>query len=471
MKRGIDHPHSTQNSNLRFEHMDHSQWVENVLEIRNRLAQAPEEGRKKFLAELPEEFRKKLLSSPYVLGRDKQVEALTSDADTVLVICGRGWGKNWLGSHWILDRIQRGRVAAAAVADTASDVRDDMVDPATPGDGILDIGRSKNLKPNYKSSKRRVLIHPEHGQKSRIQTYSAEEPDALRGFSGSAAWLDEFAKYSYPERVWNQINFTLRGGDSQLLITTTPRPLPIVRKLIESDNVHVIRGSSFENSAHLDERFQRKLSELKGTRLGRQEIHAEILEDAGDLWSYEDIAHVTKDQVPDLVRIVVGLDPSISDGEGDEAGIVVVGKDDSGTAYVLEDFSGQMTTARWGQVVVAAYHGDNHNWPPADRIHAERNQGGSLVESQIRTVDPRVAYNSTHTTHSKQVRAEPVHTLYEQGRVKHVGQHAELEDQMTDFLQGEDSPDRVDALVYAITELLLEDNLSPVRSQHIIGLD
>ena len=280
-------------------------------------------------------------------GRDKQVEVLTSDADTILVLCGRGWGKNWVGSHWLLDRAQRGHVATAAVADTASDVRDDMVDPAAVGDGILDIGRNKGLKPNHKPSKRRVLLKPGHGQEARIQTYSAEDPDALRGFSGSAAWLDELAKYSYPREVWNQINFTLRGGDSQLLITTTPRPIPLVRELAEDPNVHVIRGSSHENEANLDDRFQRKLNELEGTRLGRQEIHADILEDAGDLWDYEDIGHITPEDIPELVRIVIGLDPSVSDAEGDEAGIVVAGADAQGTAYVLEDLSGQMTTSKW----------------------------------------------------------------------------------------------------------------------------
>lgn len=425
------------------------------------------------MAALPENVRKKLLASPYYLGREKQVEALTSDADTVLVLCGRGWGKNWLGAHWLLDRIQRGRIATAAVADTASDVRDDMVDPATPGDGILDIGRSKGLDPRHKPSKRRVLVRPEHGQESRIQTYSAEEPDALRGFSGSAAWLDEFAKYSYPQQVWNQINFTLRGGDSQLLITTTPRPLPQIKELVQNPNVHVIEGASWENEENLDDRFQRKLQELEGTRLGRQEIHAQILEDAGDLWDYEDIAHTKPEDVPELARIVVGLDPSVSDGDGDEAGIIVAGKDAHGIAYVLEDLSGQMETGKWGEVAVQAYLGQNHNWPRADRIHAERNQGGGLVKNQIRSVHDGAAYSSVHTTSPKRVRAEPVHSLYQRGRVKHVGQHPDLEDQMTDFTQAEDNDadDRVDAMVYAVSELLLSDELTPLKADHVIGLD
>jgi phage terminase large subunit-like protein len=444
------------------------------LDVRRELEGKSSEDRKKFFASVPEDFRRKALASPYLLGRDKQVEALTSTADTVLVLCGRGWGKNWLGAHWLLDRIETGHKATAAIAETAADVRDDVVDPAEQGSGVLDFAHQRSLQPNHKISQSRVELQPAHGE-SRIQLYSGDSPKSLRGFSGSVAWIDELAKMRYADGVWDQVNLTLReGGDfgsSQLLITTTPRPTPLIKELVEDEDVHVIRGSSWENKSNLDARFQRQLERLDGTDKGRQEVHAEVLEQAGDLWDFSDINRIHAEDVPELVRIVVGLDPSVSDREGDECGIVLVGMDSAENGYVLEDFSGQYTTTEWAETVVEAFWAENHDWPPADTIHAERNQGGGLVKSQIRSVSERIAYTSTHTTASKRVRAEPIHTLYQNGEVFHVGQHADLEDQMTDFLQTEDSPDRVDALVYAVSELLLQDEPSPLDASHVIGLD
>lgn len=447
--------------------MDHEKWIEKALEIRRRISGLLPRKQKEALNSLPDPVKKKALLSPYIRAREKQLQVLTSDADTILVLCGRGWGKNWTGSHWITDRIKRGHQSAASVAETAADVRDDVVDPAERGSGILDHAHQKNLYPNHKISQSRVECSVEESNDARIQLYSGDSPDSLRGFSGSVAWIDELAKMRYARQVYEQINFTLREGNSQLLITTTPRPTPLIKELVEDPSVEVIRGSSWENKTNLDSRFQRQLERLDGTDKGRQEIYAEVLEEGGDLWTYEDISRCQ--EVPELVRIVIGLDPSISDGEGDEAGIVVAGLGEDGTAYVLSDLSGQLTTSEWGQRVVEAFWGNNHPFPPADLIHAERNQGGNLVETQIESIDKRVAYGSTHTTRSKYVRAEPVHTLYQSEEVVHVGQHAELEDQMTSFLQDGNSPDRVDALCYAVSELLLGGKMSPLKASHVIS--
>jgi len=460
----------------------HAEWVDKALHLRRRLQALPRQKRVALLRSLPEPVRKKALASPYVRGRDKQTEVLTSSADTILILAGRGWGKGWTGAHWLLDRIEQGHRATGVVAEPAADVRDDIVEPAERGSGVVEFAETRELEPNYKRSESRIELRAGHGE-ARIQTYSGDSPDSLRGFSGSVAWIDELAKMRYARRVWDQINLTLREGGaqvghSQLLITTTPRPTPLLKELADEEEVHVVRGSSWENRENLDARFERRLKKLEGTRLGKQEIGAEILEEAGDLWDYKDIRHVEPADVPDLVRVCIGLDPTISNEEGDEAGIVVAGIGPDGTVYILADLSGQYTTQEWGAITVAAYRGDPslvaewldspysedvqqaitrpYPWRPADTIHAETNQGGELVTQQLRTYGSMAAVNGTHTTQSKRVRAEPVHHLYQRGRVQHVGTLSGLEDQLTDFLQTTegDSPDRADAAVYAAHDLV-----------------
>jgi phage terminase large subunit-like protein len=457
--------------------MTHDDWKDKALQIREALKGRPMEKRRSFFLSLPEDVRRKLLTSPYILGRDKQVEALTSDADTILILAGRGWGKGFTAAHWLLDRIESGHTATGVVAQRAADVRDDIVEPAEENAGIVEFAEKRELKPDYKRSESRVEIKAPHGT-ARIQTYSGDKPNQLRGFSGSAAWIDELAKMRYADEVWDQINLTLREGSgiggSQLIITTTPRPLPVIQDLVDDPDVHVIRGSSWENEENLDGRMIRHLNKLEGTDLGRQEIDAEVLEQSGELWTRDDIGRRSLPPEMEFDRIVVGLDPSVSKSEGDEAGIVVVGKS-GGTGYVLEDLSGQYTPREWAALTVAAYQGDIENarpwldhpysgdvkealnspypWRPADTIKAERNQGGGLVENQLNTFGSQAAINSTHTIQNKSARAEPIHTLYQIGDIVHVGQFPELEDQMTAFLQDEDSPDRVDALVYACSEL------------------
>lgn len=467
--------------------MTQSDWATKALEIREALKGRPKAARRKLFKKLPDSVRKKALVSPYILGRDEQVEALTSEADTILVLSGRGWGKSWSGAHWLLDRIERGHKATAGIAETAADVRDDMVDPAEPGSGIIEFAEDKKLKPNHKISQSRVELKAPHGS-SRIQLYSGDSPQSLRGFSGSAVWCDELAKMRYQEAVRRQLDFVLReGGEegSQLLITTTPRPTQTIKELARDDSVHVIKGTSWDNRANLDDRFIRQLETLQGTRLGRQEVKAQILEDSGDLWSHDDITHVTPEEVPELVRIVVGLDPTVSDEEdSDECGIVVCALGEDEKAYVLEDLSDTYTNREWAAVTVAAFQADlsiddlpssiegqSYPWPPADKIFGERNQGGGLIADNIKSVSKRVAFGSVHVQRPKEARAEPVHSLYQSTppEVVHVGTHPELEDQMTSFLQGADSPDRVDAAVHALSELLLSGTQPVLDPDHVIS--
>jgi phage terminase large subunit-like protein len=255
------------------------------------------------------------------------------------------------------------------------------------------------------------------------------------------------------------------GERPRVVVTTTPKPTKLLRSLIEreGDDVVVVRGSTFDNSANLAPGFLQAIRErYEGTRLGRQELYAELLTDTvGALWNYELIEAARIDEArlagADIVRIVVAIDPAVSAGEAaDEAGIIVAARDAGGHAYVLGDLSGRMGPIEWARTAVAAYRHTG-----ADRVVAEVNNGGAMVEATLRMVDPAVSYRAVHASRGKAVRAEPVAALYEQGRVHHVGAFPQLEDQMCGFTADFDrriagySPDRVDALVWAITELLV----------------
>jgi phage terminase large subunit-like protein len=462
--------------------MNLEKWKHFVLRLRDKLSEMDEEEEKrKLLSQISENVRRRLLDDPWWLAREKQLKALRSDSDTVLILCGRGWGKNFTGAHWIIQKAREGHEHLAIIGETASDVRDYMVEGGPSS--IMKVC-PEDFQPNYYPSKRRIVFP----NGARITTYSGEKPDQLRGLSGSHIWADEFAKYRYIAEAKEQIDYTLREGDQQqLFITTTPRPHPVIKDLVEkskhSSHVDLITGSSFENKANLGDRFLRKLEENKDTRLGQQEVYAKILENHGDLWGYDDITHVSINDVPEIQHVVIGLDPTVSTSDGDEAGIVIVGLGVDGRAYVLADLSGQYNPSQWAAVTIAAYRGnlslisrfledgadtprlkqimkmDLSHVPPANEIYAERNQGGNLVQQQLSSIQSNIAYDSTHTQRSKFSRAEPVHTLYQTDKVKHVGHFSELEDQMTDFTAGlKDSPDRVDALVYGISKILLQDS-------------
>lgn len=298
---------------------------------------------------------------------------------------------------------------------------------------------------------------------TRYKLFGAEEPERLRGPQFHRSWCDELAAWRYPES-WDQMLFGLRlGQNPQAVVTTTPKPVPLVRSLMKSPRTIITRGSTFDNAANLAPSALAQLREkYEGTRLGRQELNAEVLDDVpGALWTRAMVDAALVREVPQMARVVVAIDPSGTKGDdgGDSIGIVVAGKGVNGLCYVLADRTCKLSPDGWGRIAVNAYHEFS-----ADRIVAERNFGGAMVEHVIRTVDRSVSYKEVTASRGKVIRAEPVAALYEQNKVKHLSGFTELEDQMCamtgDGFLGEGSPDRVDALVWALTELMLVNNRS-----------
>lgn len=395
--------------------------------------------------------------------RPNQV-APEGDWNTWLVLAGRGFGKTRMGSEWIRENVcgssplsagpsAWGRIAL--VAETAADARDVMV----LGDSGILACHPKEFRPEW-SPTNRCLTWP-NGAKAWV--YNATEPDQLRGPQHHAAWVDELAKFRYMQETWDQLQFGLRlGVHPQALVTTTPRPLPLIKKLMLDADTVVTRGATLDNQANLAANTVKQLYErYGGTRLGRQELEGEILTDIpGALWNRDSIdQHRVHDAPEDLERVYVAVDPAVSNNEGsDEHGIVVVGlardKDGYARGYVLEDGTVRGSPEDWAKKAVSLYR----QWE-ADKIIAEKNQGGLMVESTIKAVDRSVPVKLVHASRGKVVRAEPISALYEQGRVHHVGRFDQLEDQMCLFSVdnirniSNGSPDRVDALVWGLTEI------------------
>ena len=365
-----------------------------------------------------------------------------------LILSGRGWGKTRTGAEWILDQVRRGVRHLALVGATTADVRMVMLNgPA----GLLTISHGLD-RPEFEPTNR-CLIWP-NGAVAYL--YSAEEPNRLRGPQFEAVWCDELAAWADPDEAWEQLGYGLRIGSPKVVITTTPRPIKLIKKLISTKNVIVTRGSTFDNQRNLSQvYFDNVIAPNVGTRKGRQEIDGEILQDAeGALWSAAMIeaARITLEQKTAMTRIVVAVDPAVSMGESsDETGIVVAGLGENGHGYVLADASGKYAPTDWAREAVRLYHRFG-----ADRVVAEVNQGGDMVESTLRMVDPNVSYKGVHASRGKIARAEPVSALYEQSKIHHVGTFPTLEDQLTSYEPGgRKSPDRLDALVWALTELMV----------------
>jgi len=381
---------------------------------------------------------------------------LTGGKDGWFACAGRGWGKTRVGAESVRECVERrGYRRVGLIAPTAADARDVMVEGES---GILAVSPPWAM-PVYEPSKRR-LTWP-NGAVGTL--FSADEPDRLRGPQHDLIWGDEVAAWRYAE-AWDMALFGLRLGDKPLkLATSTPKPTPLVKALIADPDFVVTGGSTFDNAANLAasalRTFRRK---YEGTRLGLQELYARILDDNPNaLFSRATIEQhrVGRDAVIGLSfnRIVVGVDPAVSaNAASNETGIVVVARCGD-HFYVLEDASLAGKPHEWAAAVRDAYRATR-----ADRVVAEVNQGGDLVEMAIRTADPNIPYTAVHATRGKAIRAEPVAALYEQGRVHHVGFHAKLEDQQTDFdptveRDPANSPDRMDALVWAITALMEPD--------------
>lgn len=304
--------------------------------------------------------------------------------------------------------------------------------------------------PIYEPSKRR-LTWPSGAIAT---TYSADEPDRLRGPQHDLAWADELASWRRPS-AWDMLLLGLRLGDRpRCVVTTTPRPIDVIRKLRENPHTVITQGTTFENRDNLAERFFTQIIDrYEGTSLGQQEILGDLLDELpGALWARKSIERLRVLKPPEITRMIVAIDPAITATRtSDETGIIVGGLGTDGQGYVLEDLSGKYDPNTWGERAVEAYH----RWH-ADRIIAEVNQGGDMVETIIRMCDPNVPYKSVYASRNKTVRAEPVAALYEQGKIHHVGGFPELENQLCNWSGPPDkSPDRLDALVYVMTELMI----------------
>lgn len=381
-----------------------------------------------------------------------------------LMRSGRGGGKTRAGAEWILKRVRQGYKHIHLIGQTAADVRDTMVELGPSS--IMKIARDDE-RPVYEPSKRR-LTFPNGAVAT---TFTGEEPDQLRGPASDTVWIDELAKFKYPEETWDNMEMGLRLGDNpQVFCTTTPRPVPIIKRLVKDPTTIDIRFSTSQNAENLSPLFLKRIQErYAGTRLGRQELEGEILEDNPDaLWNREIIENLRVRELPQLIRVVVGMDPAVTGNEkSDETGIIAGGLAANGHGYILQDASLRASPAEWARAGVRCLHENR-----ADRIVGEVNNGGDLIEVNIRTVDRNIPFTAVHASRGKQIRAEPVAALYEQGRIHHVGTFPELEDQLCDWSPGSSkSPDRMDALVWCIWELFklgenVEQNQQRVYVMH-----
>jgi phage terminase large subunit-like protein len=382
-----------------------------------------------------------------------QQQAPPGDWDVWFVSSGRGYGKTRAGAEWIKARVAQGYGRIVLVADDAGDARDVMVEGES---GILSL-YPKDQRPRYVASQAKV----EWPNGATAHMYSASDPDSLRGPQGDTAWCDEIAKWTYQERAWDNLMMGMRlGTDPRTVVTGTPTNSPVVRMLFgKSERPTALRvvktgGPTHDNLHNLAGPFARTIEQYEGTRLGRQELYAELLLDVeGALWTYDLIERhrIGLTELPELVRIVVAVDPAITaEEDSNETGIVVVGADARDHGYVLEDRSGVYTPIEWAREVNAAYVA----WG-ADCVVAEGNQGGAMVEQTIRSSGYRGRVRTVFASRGKFTRAEPVAAKYERGEVHHVGLLPKLEDQMTGWTPGRVSPDRMDAMVHGASFLFV----------------
>jgi phage terminase large subunit-like protein len=417
---------------------------------------------------LPEPDRQKVIKS---LSR-KEVETLLYDWEfwarpsqlpppgdwlVWLIMAGRGMGKTRAGAEFILREIKAGRARRVAlVAKTPADARDVMIE----GDsGILTISHPGD-RPLYEPSKRRLTWN--NGATALV--FSSKEPDQLRGPQYDLAWGDEIRTWYYPQETWDNLMFGLRLGEHpRCMVTTTPLPLAVIKKIMKAPDTVITTGTTYDNRANLAPSFFRQIiSKYEGTRLGRQEIKAELLEDVpGALWQRNVIQYKS---APEMQRVVVAIDPAVTSSEqADETGIIIAGKGIDGLGYVLADRSARVSPDSWARRAVQGY--DDFE---ADRIIGEVNNGGEMVGLTIKTVR-NVPYKAVHASRGKQARAEPVAALYEQGKVYHVQPFDELEDQLVTWTpESGESPDRLDALVWALSELFLQE---PEQKEQVVVYD
>ena len=430
-----------------------------------QLRSLPDDKLKAALSQLSPKEADEIIFTWELWARDNQLEPLSlrdGEKDFWIFNAGRGSGKTRAGAEWVRHRVKSGDGRIACVAPTNSDIRRVMVE----GDsGLLSVCYSGD-----KTYKGKNIGYPTWAPTNRTLTwsngakaefYSAEDPERLRGPQFHSAWCDEIAAWRNMRDVWDMLMFCLRlGKHPKTMVTTTPKPVRLMRELLASDRSVVSSGSTYDNIDNLAPSFIKGMQDTyEGTRLGRQELYAEILnEAAGALWSMEmlDRAALQPNEVPDIEtmqRIVVAVDPAItSNEESDMTGIVVAGLDANGHGVVFEDATDQYTPSGWANKAVELFYKYK-----ADRIVAERNQGGDMVRHTLETEDSNVPIRLVSASRGKMARAEPVSALYEQDKVKHAPGLDKLEQQLVVWepLGSVGSPDRLDALVWALTDLML----------------
>jgi phage terminase large subunit-like protein len=429
--------------------------------IMEQLALLSEEERREVLAGMDPEM---ILWDWSLWGRPEQHQPVDKDWNIWLVLAGRGFGKTRLASEWVREEAKyttTGQRRFALVARTAADVRDVIVEGES---GIINVSPPSE-KPHYEPSKRR-LTWP-NGNTATL--FTADEPDSLRGPQFTHAWGDEIAAWRQTPDAAGMTAFdnlrvgTRLGDKPKLVLTTTPKRVPILYQLIreseKGSDVRITKGSTMDNAGNLSSAYLNAITGVyEGTRLAQQELMGEMLSDVeGALWTPELIDAARESALPPSTPLrLIGVDPSVAENPRDECGIVVVASTGDHDLYkrhawVLEDASVLGAPNVWAQRVVAMAR----KW--GCPVVAEVNQGGALVRNAINAIDPSVKVLEVHSKYGKALRAEPVTLAYEQGRVHHVDYHAQLESQMISWIPGEGkSPDRVDALVHALTALLIK---------------
>jgi phage terminase large subunit-like protein len=424
------------------------------------------------LASLDPETLAFILADWQLWARDDQLPPRRTDVGldwrVWLILGGRGAGKTRAGAEWVRAKalgipplgVEPAR-RIALVGETLADVRRVMIEGVS---GLLAI-HAPGEAPVLEASKLQ-LVWPNG---TIAQMFSAEDPDSLRGPQFDAAWCDELAKWRRPEESWDMLQFGMRLGiNPAVAVTTTPRPLPLLKSIMADPATVITRAATAANAAHLAPAFIAEMERrYAGSSLGRQELLGEIVdEQSGSLWRRDWIERHRVTECPQLRNIVVAVDPPVTaTANSDACGIVVAGLAADGRAYIAADRSLQGREPQvWARAAVRAYHEFM-----ADRVVAEVNQGGDLVVSILRQIDETVAVRKVRATRGKWLRAEPVAALYAEGRIAHVGVHATLEEQMLAFgadgLSRGRSPDRVDALVWAITDLMIDRAAAPAIRQ------
>jgi phage terminase large subunit-like protein len=390
------------------------------------------------------------------LARENQLPP-PGDWQTWMVLAGRGFGKTRMGAEWVAyEAWKNDQTRWAVVAPTFADARDVCVEGESGLKAILE-------RYGVLAKWNRSLGEIDLTNGSKIKMFSADEPERLRGPQHHGAWCDELAAWRY-EAAWDQLRFGLRLGERpRTVVTTTPKPRPLVRRLMSLDSTTITRGSTFDNASNLSavalEEFQARYD---GTRLGRQELFGEILEDVpGALWSRKMLDDYRVSSSPALRRVVVGVDPAVTNTEDSDAtGIVVAGVGDDDHFYVFADRSLKASPDGWAREAVIAFHAYS-----ADAVIVESNQGGDLNEAVLRTIEPDLPIRMVNARRGKHIRAEPIAALSEQGKFHIVGSLEALEDELTSWTpEVSKSPDRLDAMVHAVTSLMQERVLSPAVS-------